>query len=157
VADNLDWRVEPQDLRTGPDFYRAPSWSWAAVNGSCYTQGSSRATRATSDDYPRHIEVLDCSTVAISEKLPLGAVKDGALRIRGLLGELFWRLTDALVTVYHARVKLPGIGFPDTLEERPPGPAMVFLLPLFSETVHGMTFILIMREFPPHWLCILLR
>ncbi|KAI0655283.1 heterokaryon incompatibility protein-domain-containing protein [Cubamyces menziesii] len=63
-----------------PVAYRAPSWSWASVDGEVsmifdYLDPSAEAL----------VEVIDCKVAAQSKKLPFGPVSDGSLILRGRL------------------------------------------------------------------------
>ncbi|RSL58761.1 hypothetical protein CEP53_006032 [Fusarium sp. AF-6] len=74
----------PQDLLwgvrrkcPGPRNYRAPSWSWAAIDGD--------ASRISSIDQSFSLEVLEGHTELESSAAPYGAVKGGHLIVRGRL------------------------------------------------------------------------
>ncbi|RSL49472.1 hypothetical protein CEP54_012406 [Fusarium duplospermum] len=60
-----------------PKEYRAPSWSWAAIDG--YTFQIEASNR------PFSLEVLECHTELESPTAPYGAVKGGHLVVRGRL------------------------------------------------------------------------
>lgn len=77
----------PASRHTRPAEYRAPSWSWAAIDGPVVSeQGQS----LNSGDFaePRTValaEVVDCWVIPKNPALPFGQVKDGALSLRGTL------------------------------------------------------------------------
>ena len=72
----------PQPAR--PETYRAPSWSWASVDGDIEFCGS--------PNYPDYLkpvaEVMQCEVLLANSSKPFGAVIDGRLVIRGPLRSL---------------------------------------------------------------------
>jgi hypothetical protein len=73
-------------LAPRPAKYRAPSWSWAAVEGKThgpYGDGEKRS--------PLHFKILDCSVDLKSKLLPFGPVVAAVLKIEGPLGTGYWR------------------------------------------------------------------
>ena len=70
---------------TRPEKYRAPTWSWASVEGPVTYESLwlSSGTRAKDPDYGR-FEVLDVAVDAVSDH-DTGAVCTGILRVRGRL------------------------------------------------------------------------
>lgn len=76
-------------LSPRPAKYRAPSWSWASVEGKTlgpYGDGEKRS--------PFHFKILDCSVDLKSEVLPFGAVTAGFLKVEGLLATGYWCSSD---------------------------------------------------------------
>lgn len=80
LLNDLLWRVrDPLDLEY-PATYRAPSWSWAAVDG-----------QSTSDFFPRGPEivvgakVVRCDVTLKDPELPFGEVTGGSLVLRARL------------------------------------------------------------------------
>jgi len=70
----------PQPARR-PKTYRAPSWSWASVDGAIKFSGS--------PNYPEPVaQVIQCEVTLANSSKPFGAVIDGRLVIRGLLRSL---------------------------------------------------------------------
>ena len=80
----LPGRDEPLNpLRPRPSRYRAPSWSWAAIDG-----------HVVSTDDPREpfcIRILTCNADLVDSRLPFGSVKGGALEVVGKAINLRWR------------------------------------------------------------------
>jgi hypothetical protein len=65
---------------------RAPSWSWASLNGGIhYPCGS---THVTPDEHC--ITIIECS-VELSSNDPMGQVSSGLLKCRGPLSKVLWR------------------------------------------------------------------
>ncbi|KAI0655281.1 heterokaryon incompatibility protein-domain-containing protein, partial [Cubamyces menziesii] len=78
IFHDLLWQVTSWSPR--PVAYRAPSWSWASVDGEVsmlidYLDPSLEALA----------EVIDCRVTAQSKKFPFGPVSDGSLILRGRL------------------------------------------------------------------------
>jgi Heterokaryon incompatibility protein (HET) len=101
LALNLLWLTdEPRNLCSRPEQYRAPSWSWAAINGPIYFHYV--------DDEPHHrlafIERVE--TYPISD--PFGAVKDGYIRIKGPLCAAV--LKGPRIAAYETCITLEGTG-----------------------------------------------
>ena len=76
----FDFAKSPPPARR-PEKYRAPSWSWASVDGAIEFCGS--------PSYPKPVaEVIQCEVLLANSSKPFGAVIDGHLVIRGLLRSL---------------------------------------------------------------------
>ena len=75
----------PNVLRLAPAIKRAPSWSWAAVEGVRLSMILTLDKR-----YVYHVKILHCETYLKFSSLPLGQITGGKLTIRGPLMELLW-------------------------------------------------------------------
>lgn len=75
LTQDLLWDVRQRHPR--PKSFRAPSWSWAAVDGG--------PSRISTDNDSFSLEVLECHTELKSPAAPYGAVKSGHLVLRGRL------------------------------------------------------------------------
>lgn len=85
IFQQLLWQGNPDPSEPGtflrrPIKYRAPSWSWASVDGRLSIPAFPYI--ATHD-----IEFVSCETVLVHEQNPFGPVLRGVLRLRGLLKE----------------------------------------------------------------------
>ena len=80
LSDTLWWTVRVAN-RAAPRAKRAPTWSWAAVDHADYRGNPP-------DDCM--IEILQCIIEPKSPELPFGAVKDGRLLLKGMLGNAVW-------------------------------------------------------------------
>ncbi|EIW85019.1 hypothetical protein CONPUDRAFT_141780 [Coniophora puteana RWD-64-598 SS2] len=69
-----------------PEKYRAPSWSWASINGIVGT----KYLEATLGSMPsiRQAEILDCRVTLASEEAPFGEVREGILKLKGFKQEV---------------------------------------------------------------------
>lgn len=76
LAEYLVWRVYEPIMKLGTD-YRAPSWSWAAVDGPVHPQGCSASTKM-------HITIEDVH-IENSGSSMLGATANGYLRLHGII------------------------------------------------------------------------
>ena len=71
---SLCWYMSASYLEIRPPGYRAPSWSWASVNG--------RITEHPMPGKESHAELLDVTIVPGSQIAPLASVVSGSLTIR---------------------------------------------------------------------------
>ncbi|KAI0774664.1 HET-domain-containing protein [Trametes elegans] len=86
---DLLWYKSLETRFARPTRYRAPSWSWAAVDG--HVLAGSADDRLDPDvDATRRCEVLACEVVPATPLLPLGKVVSGTLRLRAVLLEATW-------------------------------------------------------------------
>lgn len=75
---------------TRPTAYRAPSWSWAAIDGGVYTHPASAENPSPdfSSEVPLNVfvlaQVVDCRVTLENPALPFGRVTDGTLALRGV-------------------------------------------------------------------------
>lgn len=131
----LLWKVDDSNQSDGrpsvrPEFYRAPSWSWAAVDGE--------VSGLPIDNDGILIEIVDAYTTPLSHHDPTGQVVGGLLRIRGrlLAAELY---CHAQVGTLHVKVKGIELGVDsivqpdvcaDDIDE------VVYCLPVRSYTYH---------------------
>lgn len=84
----LDDVIRPQEPRPRPTAYRAPTWSWASVDG--YIRMPELETSKTSA--PLHsIAILDVSVVPLSPLSLFGQIRSTSLRLRGLMRRFKWR------------------------------------------------------------------
>lgn len=81
-----EWLVYPTSMDHRPDEYRAPSWSWASIDGTVLLR--------TRTNGPGHAEIVDCQVELADPENPFGEVTAGSLRIRGPLIEVRWKNTD---------------------------------------------------------------
>ncbi|CAK7218432.1 hypothetical protein SBRCBS47491_003507 [Sporothrix bragantina] len=87
----LFWYLSDLTRRPRPPAYRAPSWSWAAVDGKIRYPSSRTGAESVT------LEVLECSVELVSPIVPYGAVKGGRLVVRGRLR--------------HVRLRIPTEGY----------------------------------------------
>ncbi|KAI8713021.1 hypothetical protein NCS52_01245200 [Fusarium sp. LHS14.1] len=78
LPQDLLWDVRQRHPR--PKGFRAPSWSWAAVDGD--------PARISTENGSLSLEVLECHTELKSPAAPYGAVTGGHLVVRGRLRRL---------------------------------------------------------------------
>lgn len=89
---DLSWYVPPQNTKATiretvrPSAYRAPSWSWASIEGRV-TMVHERQDPGYDYQYESDLccEILDCKTEPVSDLNPFGEVKSGYLILRGHL------------------------------------------------------------------------
>lgn len=86
----LMWRTRSSDRNTRPAVYRAPSWSWASVDGPVDISGKNLdivfVTRI------RHIQLIRCGVTPVSPLAPYGAVSSGYIKLIGRMIQAYWDL-----------------------------------------------------------------
>ncbi|KAH9921547.1 HET-domain-containing protein [Epithele typhae] len=130
VVDGLLWYKNSGTRQRRPDAYRAPSWSWASVDGRVMAQtvddrldGAAKGTESC--------EVMACETTILTELLPLGEVIDGTLTVRAVIVAATWNPESSMPEVYlQPSVGMPG-SMPGTAQA---GPSTMLESPL--ELIH---------------------
>ncbi|CAL1702870.1 unnamed protein product [Somion occarium] len=91
LLEDLLWFKDYETIFPRPAKYRAPSWSWASVEGRiiAYTTGDSRLDSRFVDDI-RTCDVVQCHVDLARDELPLGRVTAGILRIRCVMMKTGW-------------------------------------------------------------------
>ncbi|KAI0649828.1 HET-domain-containing protein [Trametes meyenii] len=107
---NLETRFER------PARYRAPSWSWAAVDGRVLASPIDDRLNPESKN-TQSCMILGCEAVPATPLFPFGKVSSGTLRLRGVMRKSTWNSGSPTPELY-----LPGIPFPviPESEETPP-------------------------------------
>ncbi|KAH8807774.1 heterokaryon incompatibility protein-domain-containing protein [Xylogone sp. PMI_703] len=86
----------PRAGNTRPKVYRAPSWSWASVDGDLSFEDN--LLEADNEEYLYRCNVISCETESKSVQFPFGEVLSGSLKLRGVLKQaLFKSATKELV------------------------------------------------------------
>ncbi|KAF2095905.1 HET-domain-containing protein [Rhizodiscina lignyota] len=116
---DLTWMIDPsksQPLKPRPSKYVAPSWSWAAVQGTV-----SFASSWSSENEASYAEVSRCETTLSTNELPTGRVTAGFLEARAKVKEARWRsrTTDLLDYEPYDQSKTIGRAWMDAEEEKP--------------------------------------
>jgi len=75
---SLLWRIHDGGRRPGK--YRAPSWTWASIDGRVALPAPSAASKQTC------LEVIDVS-LNMKNNDPLGLCEDGNIKVRGFMGK----------------------------------------------------------------------
>jgi hypothetical protein len=112
----LLWAPYPASSATKPSEFRAPSWSWAALNGEVFYNPS---PIKKPDEY--RITIIECS-VELSSDDPMGQVSGGFLTCWGPLIEGSWLHDEEYpenVILYHidelaeehSKIKIPGLAY----------------------------------------------
>jgi Heterokaryon incompatibility protein (HET) len=79
-------------LKPRPTSPRAPSWSWAAIDGYVFGPRGSGVERK-----PFEFRILDCGVQLVSDLLVFGPVTEGDLRIEGRLRTAYFHSADPAV------------------------------------------------------------
>ncbi|KAK0219053.1 HET-domain-containing protein [Armillaria fumosa] len=118
----LLWMKDYQDILPRPATYRAPSWSWAAVDGHVVQYPS----HPDSDLDPERVhvnrcEILHCEVTPANKLRPFGRVTAGVLKIQTVLRKLLWdpiAETPQLLGETDTGVRIPvGTAYTDSREE----------------------------------------
>ncbi|KAK0736849.1 heterokaryon incompatibility protein-domain-containing protein [Apiosordaria backusii] len=83
---DLLWEVfgpKPNDQR--PRRYRAPSWSWASVDGAVWPKRWYEQNAAMMGENLRKAEVIDCWVKLAADEAPFGEVIDALLSIKAVM------------------------------------------------------------------------
>lgn len=145
LAQSMHWFVSLHENRPAPLLPRAPSWSWASVDGAHY----SPVVPDDSGKYESFFEVLSASTTLVTTELPFAGVKSGCLRLKCSTMELWWcRQYDGNITLQMGGDSSPlGQAYPDVVENCPSGTDKVIFMPLAryvertptpTETMYGL-------------------
>lgn len=130
---DLCWTRSGENPLPRPSTFRAPSWSWAAVNGIIYNPG---AFVEPQEAY--HCTIIDCQVELADKNSPFGEVRGGSLKLEARLKKTIWNSSRSLL--YEAgpdgELVVIGGGHSDTLEEvnSEDVPEEVWMLPLVLKT-----------------------
>ncbi|KAH9480011.1 hypothetical protein JR316_0006608 [Psilocybe cubensis] len=120
LVEDLLWLKNYAKRHPRPVQYRAPSWSWAAVDGHVNT-GTEDDSRLDTDRYSiSECKVVYCSVMLASEMVIFGGVVGGVLQLRAALVRVTWNPTaempDLFVFREGERVCV-ACSYPDSAEE----------------------------------------
>ncbi|KAG7088723.1 hypothetical protein E1B28_012691 [Marasmius oreades] len=71
-----------------PEMYRAPSWSWAAVDGEIDVDPDGHGVKSSNRSYVCTVE--SCQVVSVDMSHPYGEVRGGSLTIRAIVRTVIW-------------------------------------------------------------------
>ncbi|KAF2182277.1 hypothetical protein K469DRAFT_712902 [Zopfia rhizophila CBS 207.26] len=91
LVEHLDWRVYKPAAKIASE-YRAPSWSWASLDGPVRPQGLSARTNM-------HVSILDVQVQGSSPD-SMGQVLGGHIKLSGIITQATCRATQDTVVVY---------------------------------------------------------
>ncbi|VUC31904.1 unnamed protein product [Clonostachys rosea] len=121
---DLAWWVPAVALNSSPDVtrraasYRAPSWSWASIDGelrttTIYRVGEETTLRGlTRRAHESECQIVKCETIPLSSLNPLGEVESGLLILRGRM-----RCADISPASFHHGYNMITMVDPETKEE----------------------------------------
>lgn len=110
-----------------PPKYRAPSWSWASVDGEVAIRKSAVQ--------PVKFEVLECTVHPLSNFAPFGEVGSGTLKVRARMRTAWWDPTAEDFFDRQGGLRL-GKGIPDAFEANTSTSCMVHALAVSAN--HGL-------------------
>ena len=137
----LLWRVQKG---TRSSKYRAPSWSWASTDGIVTCPPPSTKAKEAS------VQILDVQTTPKHKLCPLGAVKDGSMRLRAFLirGTLqkekdYWGEGSCLIQGPHSQIEIESSSFDERVVQSSTSPGTeVYCMPII-DTVAGIEGLLL--------------
>ncbi|KAF8452693.1 heterokaryon incompatibility protein-domain-containing protein [Boletus edulis BED1] len=112
--------------RPRPESYRAPSWSWASVDGLVEAEYSLERKLAN-EVHLRKADILDCQVKLASEEAPFAEVTDGILKLKGLMKQVVLEGGRVLLKNQSQPSKHIGYVNLDAKEERPENVYVVLL------------------------------
>ncbi|KAI0672210.1 HET-domain-containing protein [Trametes maxima] len=118
LTSGLLWYKNIETRFERPARYRAPSWSWAAVDGHVLASLLDDRLNPESGQ-TQSCAILECEVTPATPLLPFGKVASGTLRLRAMICKATWNPNSPTPELY-----LPGIPFPviPEGEEAPPDP-----------------------------------
>lgn len=130
---DLLWIKDYQELFSRPTKYRAPSWSWASIDGRVVL------FRPDSGLDPDRVhvnkgEILHCEISLANELQPFGQVNAGVLKVKTVLRNLLWNpviQTPQLFEETDTGARVPvGTAYVDALEEVSESIGKVWAIPM---------------------------
>ncbi|KAI8650019.1 HET domain-containing protein [Fusarium sp. Ph1] len=109
LAHNLCWnRVRPSPIQPRPATYRAPSWSWAAVDGPIFWSEEHQ-------DYTSMVDNLDCQVIPRFPQAKHGPIESAYLT---LLGWVAPAILSAKSPSHHHRIMIVTTGWWEVIDEK---------------------------------------
>ncbi|TFK83188.1 HET-domain-containing protein [Polyporus arcularius HHB13444] len=99
LVQDLLWYKTSESRHSRPQGYRAPSWSWAAVDGHVWPSSLDDRLDTESDD-TQACEVLHCEVTPVTSLLPLGPVASGTLTLRAAMYKASWNPAASMPDLY---------------------------------------------------------
>ena len=90
LAPHLLWRVWDPSKTSRPQRYRAPSWSWASLNGAIYPWNGAGGSTGGGGNATTALVVLAAETTPASTNVPFGSVRAGYVRVRARVRRVLW-------------------------------------------------------------------
>ncbi|KAI0751629.1 HET-domain-containing protein [Daedaleopsis nitida] len=143
LVQDLLWYKNFETRFPRPAGYRAPSWSWAAIDG--HVLAATMDDRLAMDDSSscdvETCEIVSCEATAATPTVPFGGVSAGTLHLRAVILEAIWNPDSAMPDLYlqppsHGPSDSPvepvyiGCAYPDSEEEMQD----VFAVPMLWNT-----------------------
>ena len=135
------WKVSTHQQASRPEPYRAPSWSWASVEGTIYNH---RTNQEGVESTSALATIQDLRVEYVATEDPFGRVKSAEMIIRGRLIRVELELeassTDILSRVSQLKwqgsvlEKVARLDFEMSANTRPP---LAYCLPLVNEKYNG--------------------
>ncbi len=105
LVQDLLWRKAREMLSPRPEGYRAPSWSWAAVDGLIVARQMDDRLNLDTTDIAT-CDILGCEVEPATPIVPFGKVVSGTLHLRAVLVEAQWNYPPCKMPKVYLRVSI---------------------------------------------------
>ena len=152
LVQDLLWYKTSESRHPRPERYRAPSWSWAAVDGHIWPSSLDDRLDPESDD-TQTCAIVGCEVTPLTSDLPLGQVASATLTLRAAMYRATWTPSASMPDLYllntseqpTASTSEPphiGCAYPDSSED---SAAEVWAVPLLwnTKTQHAAGIIVV--------------
>ncbi|CAD6578934.1 MAG: hypothetical protein ASARMPRED_008897 [Alectoria sarmentosa] len=117
AVQQLCWRgPDSRVFFTRPDRYRAPSWSWAALDGNVYFPSFLMTHNASVCAPYHHFEIVEWQTQLKAPNLPCGEVTAGNLLVRTVLRDATFDPSSSPAIRFDAAPSSSDLALPETAQ-----------------------------------------
>jgi Heterokaryon incompatibility protein (HET) len=88
IRTGLTWRTEALDETKRSPNYRAPTWSWASIDGQVYWSFTRR--REVKSDLVMRTKIVSCEVQPLHQTAQFGEVKSGVIQLHGIIKSMDW-------------------------------------------------------------------
>ncbi|TBU27713.1 heterokaryon incompatibility protein-domain-containing protein [Dichomitus squalens] len=99
LTQDLLWYKTFETRYPRPETFRAPSWSWAAIDGRVMAYSVDDRLDPDSKD-TEACEVVSCEVAVATPLLPFGKVRSGTLTLRSVMLEATWNPDSSMPDLY---------------------------------------------------------
>ncbi|RPD62117.1 HET-domain-containing protein [Lentinus tigrinus ALCF2SS1-7] len=99
LVQDLLWYKTSESRHPRPERYRAPTWSWASVDGHVWPSLLDDRLDLESVD-TQTCDILSCEVTPVTADLPLGQVSSGVLTLRARMFKASWNPAASMPDLY---------------------------------------------------------
>ncbi|KAI0723615.1 HET-domain-containing protein [Earliella scabrosa] len=99
LVEDLLWYKKLDRRHPRPQAYRAPSWSWASIDGRVLASSVDDRLDPNSEE-TETCEIVGCEVVEATPAVPFGAVSSGTLHLRAAMVEAVWNPDSSTPDIY---------------------------------------------------------